>query len=64
MIQTADGVLTSMDHRNDSSIPPKIRENIVDAGKTIILCAQHQKRIGKRSNTFLLSESGLYLHIT
>lgn len=42
-------MLTLIDHQKQDTIPLEICENFVDAGKTIILCAHHQKRIGKYS---------------
>jgi len=54
MIQTADGVLTYMDYlQKQDRISHEICDNIVDAGKTIILCAHHQKRIGRHSCSVL-----------
>lgn len=57
ILQSADGILTavtadqtdrslSLDHytpyRSDDMI-----ETVIDSAQTIVLCAQHQKRIGK-----------------
>ncbi len=47
IIQTADGVLTWMDQQKQDRIRSDIYDNIADSEKTIILCAHHQKRIGK-----------------
>ncbi|OCK94028.1 uncharacterized protein K441DRAFT_563771 [Cenococcum geophilum 1.58] len=54
IIQTADGILTSLqqpedivdaEHEAEILAHGDVQEDIVDAANTIILCAQHQKRI-------------------
>lgn len=51
ILQSADGILTAIGHDNGAHVPhselveESVVDTIVDAAQTIMLCAQHQKRI-------------------
>lgn len=45
ILQSADGILSALDSSDVSSLSDSIMETVVDSAQTIVLCAQHQKRI-------------------
>ncbi|GAB7338863.1 hypothetical protein MBLNU457_5549t1 [Dothideomycetes sp. NU457] len=65
ILQSADGILTELQESgtrtlgNDTNVTPSSLESIVDAAQTIILCAQHQKRIVDDILTFSKLDSQL-----
>jgi len=65
ILQSADGILTSMEESgastigNGAKVTPNSMDSIVDAAQTIILCAQHQKRIVDDVLTFSKLDSQL-----
>ncbi|KAF1851929.1 uncharacterized protein K460DRAFT_44023 [Cucurbitaria berberidis CBS 394.84] len=72
IIQSADGILTSFDleplevtknheGQNAGSIPDELQASILDSVQTILLCAQHQKRIVDDTLTLSKLDSNLLL---
>ena len=65
ILQSADGILTSMQESgsrsvgDNTNVTPGTSDSIVDAAQTIILCAQHQKRIVDDVLTFSKLDSNL-----
>ncbi|KAL1311885.1 hypothetical protein AAFC00_001957 [Neodothiora populina] len=67
ILQSADGILTSLDfgglpaHNEAMTIPGDMIDTVIDAAQTIILCAQHQKRIVDDILTLSKLDSNLLL---
>ncbi|MCJ1361870.1 hypothetical protein MMC16_000970 [Acarospora aff. strigata] len=65
ILQCADGISTSLaefrSKQNDGSLPLNLLDTNVDAAQTIILCAQHQKRIVDDVLTLSKLDSALLL---
>lgn len=65
ILQSADGILTTLEESGtrttgkDTNVTPSSLDSIVDAAQTIILCAQHQKRIVDDILTFSKLDSQL-----
>ncbi|KAF2499350.1 hypothetical protein BU16DRAFT_454376 [Lophium mytilinum] len=60
MIQSADGIISAFELSNTST-PTSTQSAVIDAAQTIILCAQHQKRIVDDILTLSKLDSNLLL---